>query len=142
MFLRFLMSSSKHKMSELTIDCVNPAYKPSPDVDALFKLIEKKADFVDMVKTSIEAIREVESFTHLKGQQKLEVVRDALVYAMTLRTDISAERKKEIQHFVVHTLPPIATAVISVAKHPMTLRAIDAMDDACCNCLPPLTRKR
>lgn len=129
-------------MPEQEIECVNPAYKPSADVDALFKLIEKRVDFVDMVKTSIEAIKEVEAFRHLKGEQKLELVKETLVFAVTLRKDVSPDRKKEIVHFIAHTLPPIARAVITVAKNPLTLRAIDAVDDACCNCLPTLSRKR
>lgn len=114
----------------------------SPQIDDCYKLLKMKIDWKDLVTTVIAAAKEIEQMTHLNGEAKLALLHNTLLYALLMDESLPMARKMEIRDFLTNVMPIVVKAIILASKSPVMLRTIDAIDDATCNCLPTLWRKK
>lgn len=95
-------------------------------VDALYKLLKGRIDWNNLVPTCLEAGRELEQITTLKGTEKLEVLQRVLRQALQ-ESDLPRERKEHVSFVITTVVPIIAQTMILASKVP-----IKRLQSSCC----------
>lgn len=96
----------------------NPLHEIDPRVDAVYKVIKGKINWNNIVPTCIEAANEIETFTGMKGKEKLAVLQQALKLAVK-ESDLDTIQKEEIIHTINTVVPVVVQAAILASKSPI-----------------------
>lgn len=97
-----------------------------PHVDAIYRLVKGRINFVSLIPTCIEVAQEVEQIHGMKGQEKLKVLQEVL--RLAIRDSDSSESEKESTLHIVQTIVPmIVQAAIMASKSPIVKHV-----QACC----------
>ena len=94
-----------------------------PRVDAVYTAIRGRIDWDNLVPVCIEAAREIQQFTTLRGPQKLDVLQSVLKQALrdSDKTDLE---KEQILYFIDTAVPIIAQAAKLASKLPIVTQAV------------------
>lgn len=95
-------------------------------VDALYTLLKGRIQWTNLVPTCLEAGRELEQITTLKGPEKLEVLQRVLRQALQ-ESDLPSERKGHLFFVITTVVPIIAQTMILASKLP-----IKPIQPSCC----------
>lgn len=87
-------------------------------VDGLYRLIKGRIDWNNLVPTCVEAGRELQQMTHLRGKEKLELLQATLKHALK-ESDKSPEEKEEILQKIDTIVPIIMQAAVISSKLPI-----------------------
>lgn len=96
----------------------NPIHTVDARIDDIYAVCEGRIDWNNMVPTVIAVATEVEQLKNMKGPEKLEIVQKVIRLAMK-KSDLSAEKKEMILHYVDTIVPIIAQAAIWASKNPI-----------------------
>lgn len=100
-------------------------------VDGLYRLIKGRIDWDNLIPTCIEVARELETITHLRGKERLDLLLKTLKHALK-ESDKSAEEKEKIL-FVIDTVIPVAMqAAILASKNPIVNQVVSGCWTVCC----------
>jgi hypothetical protein len=92
-------------------------------VDALYRTIKGRIDWDNLIPTCIEIARELEGLTHLRGEERLDLLQKTLRFALK-DSDKPAEEKEQILH-TIDTVVPIAMQAATLAsKVPIVAQAM------------------
>lgn len=94
-----------------------------PRVDAVYKVIKGRINWDNLVPVCIEAAIEIQQFTQLKGEQKLELLQSVLRQALR-DSDKSLIEKEQILHYIDTVVPFIAQAAKLASKTPIVTQAV------------------
>lgn len=94
-----------------------------PRVDAVYKVIKGRINWDNLVPVCIEAAMEIQQFTQLKGEQKLELLQNVLKQALR-DSDKTAIEKEQILHYIDTIVPFIAQAAKLASKSPIVTHAV------------------
>jgi hypothetical protein len=94
--------------------------------DALYKLLKGRIDWNNLVPTCLEAGRELEQMTTLKGPEKLDLLQHVLRKALQ-ESNLPRDRKERLAGFIANVVPMIAQAMILASKVP-----IKSIQSSCC----------
>ncbi len=87
-------------------------------IDGLYRVVKGRINWDNLIPTCIEVARELEAMTHLRGQERLELLLKTLKHALK-ESDKPAEEKERIL-FVIDTVIPVAMqAAILASKNPI-----------------------
>ncbi len=87
-------------------------------VDGLYRVVKGRINWDNLVPTCIEVARELETMTHLRGSERLDLLQKTLRHALK-ESDTPAEEKEKIL-FVIDTVVPVAMqAAILASKNPI-----------------------
>lgn len=89
-----------------------------PRIDAVYKVIKGRINWDNLVPVCIEAATEIQQFTELKGEQKLELLQNVLKQALK-DSDKSAIEKEQILHYIDVVVPFVAQAAKLASKSPI-----------------------
>ncbi len=94
-----------------------------PRVDAVYTAIRGRIDWDNLVPVCIEAAREIQQFTTLRGPQKLDVLQSVLKQALrdSDKTDLE---KEQILHYIDTVVPIVAQAAKLASKLPIVTQAV------------------
>jgi hypothetical protein len=92
-------------------------------VDGLYRLVQGRISWDNLVPTCIEVARELEAMTHLRGQEKLELLQKTLKFALK-NSDKTAEEKETYLYVIEKIVPVAMQAAILASKNPIVHRAM------------------
>lgn len=108
----------------------NPLYaEEDARIDAVFRVIDGKINWSNLVPTLLEAAQEIEAMPGLKGSEKLDLLQKALKHALK-KSDMPAEEKEAILHTIDTVVPFIVQAAILASKSPI-VRQVEAVCIGC-----------
>lgn len=98
----------------------NPMHKIQidPRVDAVYKVVKGRINWDNLVPVCIEAAIEIQQFTELKGEQKLELLQNVLKQALR-DSNKSVTEKEQILHYIDTVVPFVAQAAKLASKTPI-----------------------
>jgi hypothetical protein len=112
----------------------NPMYaEEDARIDAVFRVINGKINWDNLVPTLLEAAAELETMPGLKGSEKLDILQKALKHALKL-SDKSAEEKESILHTIDTVVPIVMQAAMMSSKSPIVGAAIAQVEAVCVGC--------
>lgn len=120
-------------MTSVDVDMTpNPMRDAEMDaqVDGLYRLVKGRIQWDNLIPTVMEIAQELEGMTHLKGQQRLELLQKTLRFAVADSKDIPADKKDEVLVFVNTVLPVVMQAAVLASKVP--IKAVAQSCWACC----------
>ena len=98
-------------------------------IDAIFRVIQGKLNWDNLVPTLLEAARELEVIPGLKGAEKLDLLQKTLKHALKMSNKSDVE-KEQILHYIDTIVPIAVQAVVLASKSPL-IRQVEA---ACIGC--------
>lgn len=101
-----------------------------PRVDAVYTAIRGRIDWDNLVPVCIEAAREIQQFTTLRGPQKLDVLQCVLKQALR-DSDKTAIEKEQLLYFIDTVVPIIAQAAKIASKLPIVTHAVTSCWKKC-----------
>jgi len=102
-------------------------------IDAIFKVIEGKLNWDNLVPTLMEAAGELEAMPGLKGTEKLDLLQKTLKYALKA-SDKSPEEKEKLLHTIDTVVPIVAQAIIMASKSPLVSAVVSQVEATCLGC--------
>lgn len=87
-------------------------------IDGLYRLIQGRIHWDNLVPTCIEIARELETLTHLRGQEKLDILQKTLKFALK-DSKIDAEEKERCLFVIEKVVPVVMQAAILASKNPI-----------------------
>lgn len=87
-------------------------------VDGLYRVLKGRINWDNLVPTCLEAGRELQQMTHLRGKEKLELLQATLKHALK-ESDKSSEEKEEILQKIDTVVPIIMQAAVLSSKVPI-----------------------
>ena len=100
-----------------------------PRVDAIFRLVQGRINFTNIVPTCIEVAQEVEQLGGIKGPEKLKLLQSVLRHHVHL-SSISMSEKEEYYHMIDTIVPLVVHAAIFASKSPV----VKQVQAVCCGC--------
>lgn len=101
-----------------------------PHVDAIYRLVKGRINFVTLIPTCIEVAQEVEQIHGMKGQEKLKVLQEVLRLAIR-DSGMSDSEKESTLHIVETIVPMVVQAAILASKSPI-VKQVQAVCTGCC----------
>ena len=102
-------------------------------VDAVFRVINGKINWDNLVPSLIEAAAELEAMPGLKGSEKLDLLQKALKHALK-QSDKSTEEKERILHTIDTTVPMVMQGVMMASKSPIVGAVAAQVQAVCIGC--------
>lgn len=87
-------------------------------IDAVFRVIDGKIKWENLVPTVLEAAKELEAMPGLKGSERLDLLQKALRHALK-KSDMSTTEKEAMFYTIDTIVPVIAQAVVLASKSPI-----------------------
>lgn len=87
-------------------------------VDGLYRVLKGRINWDNLVPTCLEAGRELQQMTELRGKEKLELLQATLKHALK-ESDKSAEEKEELLQKIDTIVPVIMQAAVMSSKLPI-----------------------
>ena len=87
-------------------------------IDAVFRVIEGKIKWENLVPTVLEAAKELEAMPGLKGSERLDLLQKVLRHALK-KSDMSITEKEGMLYTIDTIVPVIAQAVVMASKSPI-----------------------
>lgn len=87
-------------------------------IDAVFRVIEGKIKWENLVPTVLEAAKELEAIPGLKGSERLDLLQKVLKHAMK-KSDLTITEKEGVLYTIETIVPVIAQAVVLASKSPI-----------------------
>jgi len=87
-------------------------------IDAIFRVIDGKIKWENLVPTVLEAAKELEAMPGLKGSERLDLLQKALRHALK-KSDMSTTEKEAMFYTIDTIVPVIAQAVVLASKSPI-----------------------
>lgn len=94
-----------------------------PRIDSVYKVIKGRINWDNLVPVCIEAAIEIQQFTELKGQQKLEILQHVLKQALR-ESNKTAIEKEQIIHYIDTVVPFVAQAAKLASRTPVVTYAV------------------
>ena len=98
-------------------------------VDAIFRLVQGRINFTNLVPTCIEIAQEVEQLKGIKGAEKLNLLQSVLRHHVQ-QSPISMAEKEQYYHIIDTVVPMVVQAAIFATKNPVVKR----VQSVCCGC--------
>jgi hypothetical protein len=90
-------------------------------VQRLYLLIKDDIDWNNLVPICLRLAQEIQQLTHLRGQEKLELLQSVLNHAL----DISqVENKKEIQEKIQYMVPIVLQTAKVASRFPIVTKVL------------------
>lgn len=87
-------------------------------IDGLYRLIQGRISWDNLVPTCIEIARELETMTQLRGQEKLEILQKTLKFALK-NSDADSDEKERYLFIIEKVVPVAMQAAILASKNPI-----------------------
>lgn len=107
-----------------------------PRADALYRALQGRIDFSNLVPTCLEIAQEIEQIQGMKGSEKLSLLQSVLRAAVR-DSKISMTEKEERLHTIDTVVPFVAQAVVFASKNPLAKR----IQAGCLACFSRKTRQ-
>lgn len=95
-------------------------------VDALYRTIQGRIDWDNLIPICIELARELEGLTHLRGRDRLELLQKTLRFALK-DSDKSVVDKEQVLHTIDTVVPMAMQAATLASKVPIAAHVL-----SCC----------
>lgn len=102
-------------------------------VDALYRVIQGKINWDNLVPTLIEAARELEAMPGLAGKEKLDLLQKTLKHALKVSDKTDVE-KEQILHYIDTVVPIAMQAAVMASKNPVVGAVVDQVQAVCVGC--------
>ena len=102
-------------------------------IDGLFRVIQGKINWDNLVPTLLEAGKELEAMPGLKGSEKLDLLQKTLKHALKV-SDKSDVEKEQILHYIDTVVPIAMQAATMASKNPLVNAVADQVQAVCIGC--------
>ncbi len=102
-------------------------------VDAIFRVIQGKIKWDNLVPTLLEAAGELEAMPGLKGSEKLDLLQKTLKHALKV-SEKSTVEKEQILHIIDTVVPVVMQGVMMASKSPIVAAVAQHVEAACIGC--------
>ena len=89
-----------------------------PRADAIYRVVQGRIDFSNIVSTCLEVAREIEQMQGMKGAEKLGLLQ-SILRAAVRDSKISITEKEERIHIIDTVVPIVVQAVVFASKNPI-----------------------
>ena len=90
-------------------------------VDALYRVVKGRIDWDNLTPTCLELARELESLTHLRGKDRLDLLQKTLRFALK-DSDKSVVERERILHTIDTVVPMVMQAATLASKVPIAFQ--------------------
>jgi hypothetical protein len=87
-------------------------------IDAVFRVLDGKIKWENLVPTVLEAAKELEAMPGLKGSERLDILQKVLRHALK-KSDMTMTEKEGMLYTIDTIVPVIAQAVVLASKSPI-----------------------
>lgn len=113
----------------------NPMLAAEDDarIDAIFRVIQGKLNWDNLVPTLLEAAQEIESMPGLGGKEKLDILQKTLKHALKVSDKTDVERE-QILHYIDTVVPIAVQAAVMASKSPLVKAVVGQVQAVCIGC--------
>jgi len=102
-------------------------------IDGLYRVIQGKINWDNLVPTLLEAGKELEAMPGLKGSEKLDLLQKTLKHALKVSDKTDVE-KEQILHYIDTVVPIAMQAATMASKNPLVNAVADQVQAVCIGC--------
>ena len=112
----------------------NPLYaEDDARIDAIFRVVQGKLNWDNLVPTLLEAGQELEAMPGLKGTEKLDLLQKTLKHALKVSDKTDVE-KEQILHYIDTIVPIAMQAAVLASKSPLVKAVVGQVHAVCVGC--------
>jgi hypothetical protein len=92
-------------------------------IDSLYRTVKGRIDWSNLIPTCITLARELETLTHLRGKDRLDLLQKTLRFALK-DSGKSADERERILFVIDTVVPPAMQAAILASKVPIVAQVV------------------